>query len=136
MKKLLKHYGSIFSVYGPLTPVVVIALTFVILVAMDRNDTFSALIKSNLGGFIAFGVIGVLAIAAFAFLVIFKIKSNEVNALDLALLILTVLSLLLLVLFCFTGSTLSFISIAKWACVAVAFVGSLILTFARSRFTK
>lgn len=136
MKKLLKHYGNIFSTYGILTPIVIVSLAFVVLIAMERNDSISGLLSSSLGWFIALGAVGVLAIAGLVVLLCFKLKVEEVNALDLFLMIFSVLALLMLVLFCFNPGNGTFISIVKWVVVGLAFVGSIVATFLRSRYTK
>ena len=136
MKKLLKHYGNIFSTYGILTPIVIVSLAYVILIAMERNNAFSELLQNSLGWFIALGVIGVLSIAGIVVLLCFRIKVEEANALDLFLLIISVLTLLMLVLFCFNPGVLGFVSILKWVVVGLAFVGSIVATVFRSKYTN
>ena len=136
MKKLLKHYGNIFSTYGILTPIVIVSLAYVILIAMERNNSFSELLQNSLGWFIALGVIGVLSIAGIVVLLCFRIKVEEANALDLFLLIISVLTLLMLVLFCFNPGVLGFVSILKWVVVGLAFVGSIVATVFRSKYTN
>ena len=82
MKKLLKYYGNIFNTYGILTPIVVVALAFVVLLAMEKNDVFTSLINNHKGWFIVLVIVGALVLVAAAALTVLKLKEEEINIVD------------------------------------------------------
>lgn len=137
MKKFGKYFGNILSVYGLLTPLIVLSLVYVILISMERNDAVTALITNHKAWFIILLVLGVLTLA-FCLVMLFKnLKSENINVGDLLLFIATLLGLLLLILFCFQpGLKTSWLSILKWIVAGIMFLGSGCLCFVRSRFAK
>lgn len=136
MKKLLKYYGNIFNTYGILTPIVIVALAFVVLLAMEKNNVFSALINNHKGWFVVLAIVGALVFVAAAALTVLKLKEENVNIVDLGLLVVTAIALVLLVIFCFNPGNGSAFSVFKW----IMGVLVLILGFAgsclRTKYSK
>ncbi len=135
MKKLFKHYANIFGTYGILTPIVLISLSFVILLAMERNDVFSGLIEKNIGWFITIAVLAFLAVAGLCVLYVFKLVDPEINFVDLGLVVLSILTFAVLVLFCFNPGA-GLIGILKWAVFGLMFLASIVGTIFRSKYSK
>ena len=137
MKKLGKYLGNIFAVYGILTPLIVVSLSYVILISIERNDGITSLIQNYKGWFFTLLILGIL-LFAFCLIMLFKhIKSENINVGDLLLFIAFVLSLLLLVLFIFNpGIITSWLSILKWTVAGCGVVGTVLLGFIRSKYAK
>lgn len=137
MKKLFKYYGNIFNTYGILTPLVVIALLYVALIALDKNDAFTKVLNASKGWFITLGIIGVLALVACVLLIVFKANSDEINIVDLCLIVLTILAVLVFVMFCIEpGVAGAITTIIKWSVASVLLVASVVLALLRSTKVK
>ncbi len=137
MKKLGKYLGNIFAVYGILTPLIVISLSYVILISIERNDGITSLIQNHKGWFFTLLIVGILLVA-FGLIMFFRnIKSENINVGDLMLFIAFALSLLLLILFCFQpGVKSSWLSILKWVLSGCGLICTVALGFVRARYAK
>ena len=136
MKKLGKYYGKVFGIYGLLTPLVITALLYVVLIVMERTDAFTAIYRKSAGWFLTIAIVGgVLLVAAIVFTII-KALSKEVNFVDLCLVIVTALAILLFVLFCFQPGNGSWLSILKWTGTAIILIASVALSVLRSLRVK
>lgn len=134
MKKFCQYYKNLFKKYGVLIPLIIVALLFVALLFMDKNDVFTSLLNSTKAGFIVLAIIGVLAVLVCAVLVVVKVKSSEVTVVDLCLEMVSVLALAMLIMFCFEpGCAGSAVTVLKWVLTSVGLVGSLAISFVRSR---
>ena len=136
MKKLLKYYGKVFGIYGILTPLVISALMFVVLIVMERTDAFSAILAKSAAWFITIAIVGGLLLIGAIVFVIIKAISREINFVDLCIVIMTALSILMFILFCFQPGNGSFISILKWTVTAVILIASVALAVLRSLRVK
>ncbi|MBQ3001636.1 MAG: hypothetical protein IJD76_04115 [Bacilli bacterium] len=133
MKKIGQYYATVFKKFGILIPVLGIAAAYVILILMERNNVFSALIHASKTWFIVLAAVGCAALVAGAVYVYLKLKAPQVNVLDLCLFAVTALALLMLVMFCFAPGA-GFMGVFKWTVVAVVFVAGLVLSFFRVKF--
>lgn len=137
MKKLFKYFGNIFNTYGILTPLVIIALLYVAIIAMDKNDALTAILHASKGWFITLACIGSLALIACVVLIIWKATSDEINVVDLLLLVFAILALLVLIMFCFEpGVAGASTTIIKWTVASVILVASVALSVLRSAKVK
>ena len=119
MKKLFKYYGKVFGIYGLLTPLVITALLYVVLIVMERTDAFTAIIHKSVGWFTTIAIVGGILLVGGVIFVIIKALSEEINFVDLCILIVTCLAILLFVLFIFQPGNGSWLSILKWTLTAV-----------------
>ncbi len=134
MKKFGQYYINLFKKYGVLIPIVIVTLIFVALLFMDKNDVFTSLLDNSKTGFIILTVVGCVVMIACGVLVILKVKNKEVTVADLCLEMVSVLSLIMLITFCFEpGKPGSIVTILKWVITAVLLVGSLAISFMRSK---
>lgn len=136
MKKLMKYYGNIFNTYGILTPIVIVALAFVVLLAMEKNDVFTSLINNNKGWFVVLAIASALVLVGCVALVVLKLKEEEINVVDLGLLVISAIALVLLVVFCFNPGNGSALSIFKWILAALILVASIAGSCLRSQYSK
>lgn len=136
MKKLMKYYGNIFNTYGILTPIVIVALAFVVLLAMEKNDVFTSLINNNKGWFVVLAIASALVLVGCVALVVLKLKEEEINVVDLGLLVISAIALVLLVVFCFNPGNGSALSIFKWILAALVLVASIAGSCLRSQYSK
>lgn len=136
MKKIGNYFKSVFGTYGLLTPLVVVALVYVVLITMERNDTFSALYRASKGWFASVAVIFGLIFAAAIVLTIILALSKNVNVLDLFIVIVFILSILLFVLFAFNPGNGNLISILKWIGASLVLIASSLLGILRANRIK
>lgn len=136
MKKLMKYYGNIFNTYGILTPIVIVALAFVVLLAMEKNDVFTSLINNNKGWFVVLAIVGALVLVGCAALVVLKLKEEEINVVDLGLLVVSAIAVVLLVVFCFNPGNGSALSVFKWIVAVLVLVAGVAGSCLRSQYSK
>lgn len=134
MKKFGQYYINLFKKYGVLIPIVIVALIFVALLFMDKNNVFSSLLDNSKAVFIIFTVIGCVVMIACGVLVVLKVKNTEVTVVDLCLEMVSALSLIMLIMFCFEpGKSGSVVTILKWVITAILLIGSLAISFIRAK---
>ena len=136
MKKLFKYYGKVFGIYGLLTPLVITALLYVVLIVMEITDAFTAIIQKSVGWFTTIAIVGGILLVGGVIFVIIKALSEEINFVDLCILIVTCLAILLFVLFIFQPGNGSWLSILKWTLTAVILLVSVALGVLRSLRVK
>lgn len=137
MKKFGQFYLNLFKKYGVLIPLVIVALVFVAVIFMDKNDVFSKLLDGSTGGFVALAIVGILAVLVCAVLVVVKVKASEVTVVDLCLEMVSALALVMLIMFCFMpGQAGSAVTVLKWLLTSVGLVGSLAISYVRAQAIK
>ena len=137
MKKFGQYYVSLFKKYGVLIPIVIVALLFVALLFMDKNNVFTSLLNSSKAGFIVLAIVGIVIVLSCGTLVVIKVKNTEVTVVDLCLEMVSALSLVLLISFCFEpGEAKSVVTILKWVITAVLLIGSLAISYVRARLIE
>lgn len=137
MKKFGQFYLNLFKKYGVLIPLVIVALVFVAVIFMDKNDVFSKLLDNAKGGFVALAIVGILAALVCAVLVVVKVKVSEVTVVDLCLEMVSALALVMLIMFCFMpGQSGSAVTVLKWLLTSVGLVGSLAISYVRAQAIK
>ncbi len=136
MKKLFNYYGKVFGIYGLLTPLVITALLYVVLIVMERTDAFSAIIEKSMGWFVTIAIIGGLLLIGGIIFVVIKALSKEINFIDLCILIMTCLAILMFVLFIFQPGNGSWLSVIKWTVTGGILVASVVLGVLRSLRVK
>jgi len=124
MKKIGKYLGGVFGTFGLITPLIVVSLLFVLIVSLERNDAFTALIHASLATFVVLAVIGGLALIAAIVLILLKGRSKVVGVLDLLIVIVFIIAVLMLILFCFQPGNGSFLSVMKWTVTAFVLLAS------------
>lgn len=134
MKKFCQYYINLFKKYGVLIPIVIVALIFVALLFMDKNDVFSSLLNNSKAGFLVLTVVGCVLMIVCGVLVVLKVKNTEVTVVDLCLEMVSALSLIMLIMFCFEpGKFGSIVTILKWVITAILLIGSLAISFVRAK---
>ena len=136
MKKLGKYVGSILNTYGIITPLIVVALIYVIMISLERNNAFTAIKRYSNGLFITLVVIGLILLVGAVVLVLLNAKKPNVGFIDLALFIVFVLSLLMIILFCFNPVDTSFLCVFKWTVMVFTFLASFAFGLLRSANVK
>ena len=134
MKKFGQYYINLFKKYGVLVPIVIVALIFIALLFMDKNNVFSSLLDNSKAGFIVLTVVGGVVMVACGVLVVLKVNNAEVTVVDLCLEMISGLSLIMLIMFCFEPGKLgSVVTILKWVITAILLIGSLAISFVRAK---
>ena len=134
MNKIKKYVENIFSTFGLLTPLIIVSLTYVIFISIDRNNSIISLFDNHKGWFYTLAIVLALCIIASLIILFKNLKKSRVNVGDLIIFILFVLALLLVIPFAFNlGKDSTAIVIIKWVSVGVFIVCTFILGILRSK---